>query len=359
MLYQLTGSLRQKRTCFAQWAVLLGMVLSVAACSHTLPSHGTYDSVLPNQAVITLRLERLDNRKVGGSLQATAVNPATNTVVDLPVSDLEGEVYQDNLSLHSTNSQVPVTYLGQIKADTITLQDGNQTTVFQRVDARQHTAHLAAVQRRAAGLQDIHYRQAALTKIHTQLVAHQKELADYVQWEPKFTQDVTGIQHWYTAQLASYQRCLTSIQAAAAANVPKWRWQECAIQASVASYARQQMLQDISAVESKQTTTASSIGQAMASTPATLAAVRLQTKGLLADCPYAADVAACERLFGQANQVSMVQRVLFSSQDVMAFQNFQPTARQNLETLEGIKANDVAHLQALATKIAAVYSNAN
>jgi hypothetical protein len=339
--------------------VLLGVVLATASCSHGLPSQGTYDAVLPSQTVLTLRLERLDHGKVEGSLQGTAVNPATNTVVNLPVFDLQGEVFKGNLSLNSTNSPKPVSYLGQVKGSTITLQYGNETTVFQQVGATQHTAHLAVVERRAAGLRDFHDRQTALKKILTELAAQQNELSDYIQWEPKFTQDVAGLQQWYATQLADYQKCLASIQAAAASNIPKWRWQGCALQANTASYARQQTLRNLATVENKQNMVAASITAAIANTSATIATIQQQTQGLLADCKYAADPAACEQLYGKANQTDKGQKALFSSQDVEAFQSFQPTASKYLTTLDGIQANDATHLESLASAIEAVYSKAN
>ena len=53
------------------------------------------------------------------------------------------------------------------------------------------------------------------------------------------------------------------------------------------------------------------------------------------------------------------QKILYSPQDVSSFQTFQSTARHNLATLDSIRAHEAAHLDALATDIAAVYSHAN
>ena len=167
--------MRQKPSSLAKCASLLVAALVIASCSQELPSHGTYDAVLPNQTVITLRIERLDQGRVEGSLQSTAVNPATDTVVNLPVSSLYGRVFRHNLSLKSTSPLKPVTYLGQIKSDTITLNVGNQATIFHLVDAKQHSANLSEVQLKASGLRDFHARQTVLAKVRTQIAAQQKE----------------------------------------------------------------------------------------------------------------------------------------------------------------------------------------
>jgi hypothetical protein len=348
-----------KRVLFLQGAVLLGVAVATASCTQGLPSQGTYDAVLPNNTVITLRLERMDNGKVEGSIQAVAVNTITNTVVNLPVAELQGEIFKDNLSLNSTNTPKAVSYLGQVKDNTITLQYGNETTVFQQVDAAQHATHLATLEKQASGLRDFRSRQAVLGKLHTSLLAEQKELQDYVAWEPKFNQDVVGLQNWYDTQLAAYQKCLISIRSAAAANVPKWRWQECAIQANVAAYSRQQTLRNLSAVADKQNTTAGAITAALRLENPTLVEVRRQTEGLLADCKYAVDASNCESFFEHADEAAKVQKTLFDPQDVASFQSFQPTAQKNLATLESIRNNEAAHLETLATEIGAVYSKAN
>lgn len=354
-----TDPMQLKQSSLAKCASLILAALVIVSCSQGLPSHGTYDAVLPNQTVITLRIERLDQGRVEGNLQSTGVNLATDTVVNLPVSSLSGEVFRHNISLKSTSPTEPVTYLGQFNSDTITLNVGDEATIFHMVNAKQHSANLSEVQRKASGLRDFHARQTVLAKVQTQIAAQQKELSDYVQWEPRFTQDVAGIQRWYAAQLSTYQQCLTTIRAEAAAKIPRWRWQECALQVSVASYARQQMLQNISAVESKQTSMASSIAQAIANTPSVLSVIRVQTKGLLANCKYATDPVGCERLFGQATKMNEAQKILYSPEDVSSFQTFQSTAHHNLATLGSIRVHEAVHLDALSTDIAAVYSHAN
>ena len=103
-----------KRVLFLQGAVLLGVAVATASCTQGLPSQGTYDAVLPNNTVITLRLERMDNGKVEGSIQGTAVNTATNTVVNLPVSELRGEVFHVRLPASAVGgelSQREITFL--------------------------------------------------------------------------------------------------------------------------------------------------------------------------------------------------------------------------------------------------------
>ena len=186
-----------------------------------------------------------------GSMIMTALSrDGTTETKNYSVS---GSIDRSNISLRLGGGLVGLARLfgtdtvlvGSLRGTALTLSVGSSTAVFHEVSAKAYQQeltrlnvvgdHIALVRQSTKALQEA-------VKAGQRISAG---LRQYMTWGQTRINRVPRVRAWYANRIRHYRMCLNYIRPLAAANVPVWRWQECALGIATDKYYRNQEIANL------------------------------------------------------------------------------------------------------------------
>jgi len=337
------------RTAATRGVLVLTCVTLLVGCGRRVVN-GYYVSRGSADQVVMAQIVEAPRGHLSGAIVVTTVD-VTGTTPTVSSHGVHGSISSQNVSLSTTGwFGLGTILVGSLADDRLTLSvGGNQAFTLDRMSESHYQRRIQALQRLQSNI--VATRAAAqglqeATAYAKQLVA---ALQQYQTWGRQRTANQSAVRTWWDGKIKYYTTCLATISPLAAAGVPKWKWQACAINVMNDVYYRNQMLSRVHQLEHEAATKSANLRHGVSTEPAKAQAA---AQALHRVCPRAQNPKACDVLWQRwtAQEPAMVLTA-----DVVAFNALVPQVDQAVNNDVDVAKTDDAKLDGIAAKIGKIY----
>ena len=242
-----------------------------------------------------------------------------------------------------------------LRGTALTLSVGSSTAVFHEVSDAAYQQDLARLNVVGGHIALVRQSTRALQKT-VQAGQHiSASLHQYMTWGHTRISRVPDVRAWYANRIRHYRMCLNYIRPLAAANVPEWRWQECALSVATDKYDRDQEIANLRDLQNQNR-------QGVARLDARISRARVQfahaTELLRSSCPYRGTVSG-KCLSAVKKLQAMTPYGFINRATLSEFRGLVPKVKGALD--EDIRTGSVgeARLSNIAREVAQIYQSAS
>ena len=338
-------------------AVAITVVMALLAGCAKTPVSGTFVDKMGSTKVAMIHVVEAPPGHLTGSMVMTALNrDGAMATKDYSVS---GSIDGSNVSLRLGGGLVGLAHLfgadtvlvGSLRGSALTLSAGNSTAVFHEVSDATYQEDLARLNVVGGHIALVQQSTIALEKAAQGGQVISARLQQYMTGGQTRISRVPRVRAWYANRIRHYRMCLNYIRPLAAANVPAWRWQECALSVATDKYYRDQEIANLRGLQNQNQ-------KGVARLDVRISRARVQfahaTELLRSSCPYrGADSGKC--LSAVKKLQAMVPYGFINRATLLEFRALVPKVRRALG--EDIRTGSAggARLSDIAQEVAQTY----
>lgn len=336
-------------------AAIIGVIVLLAGCAKT-PVSGTFVARTVSEIDMIHVVEAPPGHLTGSMVTTTLKQDGATKTRNYSVS---GSIDRSNVSLRLGGGLVGLVRLfgtdtvlvGRLRGSTLTLSVGNSTTVFHEVSKATYRkdlarlnvigGHIALVQKSTKALR---YAIQAGHRISARL-------QQYMTWGETRISRVPYIRSWYANQVRHYRTCLNYIKPLASANVPVWRWQECAIGIATNKYDRDRAIANLRSLQNQNRQMVRRLDMEIHDASVQFARM---TKMVSSSCRYrGADSGKCQAAVKKLQ--TMMPYGFINKAALSGFQGLVPKVKGALDDDIRIGSAGEARLSDLAQEVSRIY----
>ena len=329
--------------------LLLACAALLAGCGRHLVN-GYYVSRGSADQVVMAHLVEAPRGHLSGAIVVTTVDP-TGTAPNVSSHSVHGSITGQNVSLSTTGWFGHGTvFVGRLAGDRLTLsRGGTQAFTLDRMSEPGYRRRIEALQHLQSNI--VATRAAVQDLQNTAAYAKQLNAAleQYEVWGHQRIARQSAVRAWWKGKAKYYTTCLTTISPLAAAGVPEWRWQECALKVMNDANYRSQEMAELRQLEHEAIAQSADLRKRIMAEPVKAQAV---AQTLRTVCPDAPNPKACDVLWRRwtAQEPTMVPAAA-----VAAFNALVPQVAQAVRNDVEVAATYDVKLDVVAAKISTIY----
>ena len=340
-------------------AAIISVAVLAADCSKA-PVSGVFVGKASPTEVEMIRMVESPPGHLSGSMVFTGLNQDGSVkTVNYSVS---GSINGSNVSLQLGGGiaglarffGVNTLLVGNLKGRTLTLSIGNSTLVFHKVSDRKYQQNLTSLNTMGQHMALVTKSAKAMRDVISFDQSMDRSLKRYIAWGQARISYVPNVRRWYADRINKYSRCLSHVRPLAAAHVPVWQWQECALSIENDKYVRDQKISDIKNLEKQNQ-------QRLASIHAKLSRAQTEFANMItmmrSACPYSNKVDACKsgvRKLQSMSSYGFINEALLSE-----FQELVPKVKAAINEDVGTGSAGEARLSSIARQVSSIYQSAS
>gem|GEM_PF-5018930 len=271
------------------------------------------------------------------------------------VRNVSGSIYQDNISLQIVGRlfEGQANVVGKVDRNDMSLMLGNQASAFRKMSQQEYSAVLAALDKVGQDEQKNVAADKAGKALEADIASLNTDLAAYVKWGSERIEHVSDVRKWYSERILGYQKCLDKITPLAQQGVPRWKWQECAIDVQNDQFNREQQSKGIDDVNEQESSAEKKLHERIAGVPKQIGTVK---QLWISACVLKDKAEACN---GVADKWSLDQNAKFAhGKPIIDYNTTVPKVRDALAQDEAVKADGDRKLTALSEQISKIFDAA-
>jgi hypothetical protein len=273
---------------------------------------------------------------------------------------VSGSINGSNVSLQIKNGMagllgMSTILVGSLRGQSLTLSKGNSTLEFHKVSDRIYQEDLAGLNTTGQHVALVQRSTKAMQEVVSFDQGVDRDLQHYLVWGQTRISRVPGVRDWYTNRINHYTACLNHIRPLAAAHVPVWQWQECALGIETDKYYRDQQVANVKDLQEQDQQGVRHLYMKLGSAKTQFASA---IDMLRASCPYRlADTKKCYALVRQSQAMGsygFINKGLLSE--------FQTVAQKVTDAInEDVATSSAGHakLSGIAQQVSSIYRGAS
>jgi len=315
--------------------------------------NGYYVSRLGESAVIMARLVEAPRGHLSGALVVTTVDRGGSTP-DVKRITIQGSISGDNVILKTPGffGAFRTVYVGTLAGGRLTLsRQGHSPFTLYLSSASGYQRHLAALNSLQTSLDTVANANRIVKNLKTYVKRLSEAIPRYLAWGRTRIARQTGLKTWWQRETTYYDACLAKISPLAAAGVPAWRWNSCAMTVRNDAWNREQEVKLIKRLQQIDRVQGGAIAHMIVEAPIK---ARLAAAALHAACPYSTERKTCEGEARRLQAAASSTASIIPKNRLDAFQTLRPLVQQALQYDADVSAKANARLQAIAAKVTAI-----
>lgn len=340
-------------------AAIISVAVLAAGCSKA-PVSGVFMGKTSPTEIEMIRMVESPPGHLSGSMVFTALNQ-DGSVKTVNYS-VNGSINGSNVSLQLGGGIVGLArffgvntlLVGSLKGRALTLSIGNSTLVFHKVSDQKYQQDLTSLNTMGQHIALVAKSIKAIRDVTSYDHSVDSSLQRYIAWGQARIGFVPDVRRWYADRINQYSLCLSHVRPLAAAHVPVWQWQECALSIENDKYFRDQEISDIKNLEKQNQ-------QRLANIHAKLGRAQTEFANMItimrSACPYSNKVDACKsevRKLQSMSSYGFVNKSLLSE-----FQELVPKAKAAINEDVGTGSAGEARLSGIARQVSSIYQSAS
>lgn len=312
--------------------------------------NGYYVSRGSAASIIMVRLVEAPRGHVNGALVVTTANQVS-AAPDVSRHTLQGSIAGGNVTLKTPGlfGLLSAVYVGTLDGDRLTLSlEGHSPFTLYLTSATDYQDRLAALNQVQANVNSLRNARHLIRDTTAYLKRLNASIAQYVTWGRTRVAHQNGVRLWWAKKVKYYDACLAKIRPLAAAGVPEWRWNQCAMTVRNDAWNREQEVslikrdQHINAVQS------AAIQHMLIEAPIK---VRTTAHAMHSACPYSSSPKTCEKDWDHWHAAASSISSLVPAARLADFHTLLPQVQKALRNDAEITATVNARLQLVATQV--------
>ncbi len=346
------------RACRA--ATLIWGIALLTGCAKT-PVSGTFVDQMGSTTVAMIRVVEAPPGHLMGSMVVTALN--RDGATESKIYSVSGSIDRPNVSLKLGGGLVGLARLfgtdtvlaGNLRGTALTLSIGSSTAVFHEVADTAYQQDLVRLNVVGGHIALVRQSTIALEKAVQDGHLISTRLQQYMTWGQTRISRIPRVRAWYANRIRHYRMCLNYIRPLAAANVPAWRWQECALNVATDKYYRDQEIANLRTLQNQNR-------QGVARLDVRISRARVQfahaTELVRSSCRYrGADSGKC--LSAVKKLQAMMPYGFINRATLSEFQGLVPKVKGALDEDIHTGSAGEARLSDIAQEVAQIYQSAS
>ena len=354
-MVQETRLTKEKRASLTRGTLaLLCFTAALTACGYRF-GRSLLDSYYISRdgktGIVMVHLVEAPRGHLTGAAVITTLNQSSSTPNTRHIW-LRGSIAGSNVTLKTPGlfGFFSTQLIGTLAGDRLTLsRPGQANFTLYSTSARGYQERLASLNRIQTHLNTVRDAQHLVKSTLAYVKQINAALAQYQSWGRDRIAHQADVHEYWIRKVKFYDACLARIRPLAAAGVPEWQWQECAITVSNDAYFREQAVAVIEGLQRVAREKSAAIAQMLTEAPVKVEAA---VRALRAACPYTSDPKFCENGWRRwhAAETSLVPPARLA-----AFRALRQKIRQAIGNDAQTAETSNASLQVTATEIIRIY----
>ena len=255
--------------------------------------NGYYVSKANPGSAVMAHLVEAPRGHLSGALVVTSI-ALHGSALKVTRITVQGSIAGGNVTLRTPGffGHFRAVYVGTLDGDELTLsRAGHSSFTLHLSSERRYQRHLAVLTASQTRVDTLNADQRLVQNTVDYLKRLNSGIVQYLAWGHARIARETDVRRFWHDKAKAYDGCLARIEPLAAAGVPVWRWQGCAISISNDSYDRQQEVQAIKKLQHDATAQQSALLHMLAEAPIK---VRATAKVIRAACALQEKPKRCE-----------------------------------------------------------------
>lgn len=344
------------RSAITRGTLTLTCVIALTGCGSPFGRslvNGYYVSHDGGGKVVMIHLVEAPRGHLSGALVVTSVNQG-GSALDVTRITIRGSISRGNVALHTPGlfGHFRTVYVGSLDGERLILSlQGHSPFTLYRSSVSDYKERLAALDHIQGNINAV--RTARHVEDHASDYLQQLYTAieQYLSWGRARIAHQANVRTYWQRKAKFYDTCLTRIRPLAAAGVPSWRWQECAITVSDDAYYRAQAVAAIRELQRTAREKRAAIEQMLTEAPITARTAATTTHSV---CPVAPHPKACKTAwrYWRAKAAAPV-----APAQLAAFRALLPQVSEAIRNDAQTAETTDIRLAAVAAEISRIYRN--
>lgn len=255
--------------------------------------NGYYVSKANPGSAVMAHLVEAPRGHLSGALVVTSI-ALHGSALKVTRITVQGSIAGGNVTLRTPGffGHFRTVYVGTLDGDELTLsRAGHSSFTLHLSSERRYQRHLAVLTSSQAKVNTVREDQLLVQNTVDYLKRLNSGIVQYLAWGHARIVDEEDVRRFWHHKAKAYDGCLARIEPLAAAGVPAWRWQACAISVSNDSFYRQQEVHAIAEIQHDAAAQRSALLRMLAEAPIK---VRATAKVIRAACALQGKPKRCE-----------------------------------------------------------------
>lgn len=342
------------RSSSTRTLLALGCLVALAGFGFSRPLvNGYFASRDSDSEIVMVHVVEAPRGHLSGDIVVTKIDKDLSSP-DVASRTVTGSLADGNVTL---KIQAPFglggVLVGSLDGDDLTLSHGAEAAfTLYRLTAAGYQQRIAALNEYQSTIDAAREASQSVKEVAAsdrQLDAAMKE---YLAWGQQRIDREGDVRAWWNGKAKFYNACLEKVRLLAAAGVPKWKWQSCAIDVLSDAYARSQEVSTVKQLQQENAAKVEAIERGVASAPSQASEAEQKMRAV---CPRLQKANASNTCHQLLNAWISKEPSLVPAVDVVAFRAIVPRVQQAIGTDARTSDTSNAELETVAAQIHGIY----